>query len=304
MEHYKKFQIYSKEKADWGKPIEDFVMPYVNMAIGLVDDSYVPPEVKKRWDIEEYFDKLEYVKYNLLSQAAKQRGDEGLAQDFIQRSKGTMAGVDPYGDIGSIMKAIPKKERPYFESFVNAPESEREEILKVSPEYMKEIYEAQWSKKTGRSKIISDMFGGLEMQLGSNRGPATPVEELNEYFSKKHLPGQRWAGWHPSINLEDVKLKVVKSEAMDIHDFSLWESQERELKNKRVPYINEYNRPNIKQVNPYMRRLLLEQMFGIGMTNPQIDISYMPSDYNGVDLDFDISRDLSDTYANHAGAMV
>ena len=45
-------------------------------------------------------------------------------------------------------------------------------------------------------------------------------------------------------------------------------------------------------------------MFGMGMTNPHIDISYFPSDYDGVDVDFDISRDASDMYANAAGAMV
>ncbi len=304
LEHYKKFQIYSKESADWGKPIEDFVVPYINMARGLMDPSYVPQEVKKRWDIEEYFDKLKYVKYNLLSQAAKQRGDEELASAFLGKSKTTMAGIDPYGDPAAIMRAIPKRERPYFESFLSAPESEREEILKISPDYMKEIYEAQWSKGSDRSKIISDMFNGLEMQIGRERGPVTPVEELNEYFSKKHLPGKRWAGWHPSVDLEDVKLKVVKNEAMDIHDFSLWESQEREMKRKRVPFIDAYDRPNIRQLNPYMRRLLLEQMFGMGMTSPQIDISYIPSDYDGVDLDFDVSRDMSDMYVNSAGAMV
>ena len=54
--------------------------------------------------------------------------------------------------------------------------------------------------------------------------------------SSSHLPGPDWVGWHPSVDLEDIKLKVVENMGEDIHEYNLWPSRNRRLQNKG--YIN------------------------------------------------------------------
>jgi len=41
------------------------------------------------------------------------------------------------------------------------------------------------------------------------------------------LPGPDWVGWHPAVDLDDIKLKVVENAGLDMHDFDLWESDAR-----------------------------------------------------------------------------
>ena len=304
LEHYKKFQVYGTESANWGNPIRDFVVPYVDSITGLVNDAYIPPQTRKRNEIEEYFDKLKYLKFSMLAGMADEKGVSEISSSLKGQARNTVAGLNPYASWGEITRAIPKRERAYFPEFVQATGEEREDILKVVPEYMRTIYEAQWANKDKRGRQIERMFAGMTLQVGRSGREGVGIDELNKYFSKKYLPGPKWAGWHPSVDLEQVKLKVVKNEALDIHDFDLWEAQENEAKGKKVPFIDEFNKPNIKYLNPYMRRLLLEQMMNMGMTDPQVDISYMPSDYDGVDLDFNITRDVSSMYADSVGMVM
>jgi len=50
------------------------------------------------------------------------------------------------------------------------------------------------------------------------------------------LPGPDWVGWHPQVDLEDIKLKVIQNLGEDMHDYDLWPERARRLLNK--PFIN------------------------------------------------------------------
>jgi hypothetical protein len=260
--------------------------------------AYVPKYRKKEWDIEQYFDALEYLKYRGMYEYARERAieEEGIdpeklvggvefsqktrrdiarklkkryskltlqslgnpddlsikdlrteVRDQIQALQGqkytedevmrlaqggftgaamalrrkwqsTMYGADPNGDMGNIMRALPSKQRDYFTGLMNAPAKDREKILSITPLGMRRFLEAKW---------------GMDVEENP---------DLEDYFSDKALPRQNWVGWHPAVNLDDVKLKTVKQEALDMHDFNLWESDERKLKYKPyVPYINPFD---------------------------------------------------------------
>jgi hypothetical protein len=63
------------------------------------------------------------------------------------------------------------------------------------------------------------------------------MQEVGEYFRSHKLPGPKWIGWDPRVDIEDIKMKHVRNEGYDFHDFDLWE--DRLYAMTRKPYINE-----------------------------------------------------------------
>jgi hypothetical protein len=191
----------------------------------------------------ESFQGQKYTEDEVLRMA--QGGFTGAALALRRKWQSTMYGADPHGDMANIMRALPTKQRDYFTGLMNAPAKDREKILAITPLGMRRFLEAKW---------------GMDVE----KNP-----DLNEYFEDKALPRQNWAGWHPAVNLDDVKLKTVRQEALDIHDFNLWESDERKLKYKPyVPYINPFdtgaNRGNISTV-------IRQVMSGAGYDNYTVE---------------------------------
>jgi hypothetical protein len=141
------------------------------------------------------------------------------------------------------MKALPRRERDFYASFSEAQsQEERAQILSLIPENERRVYMAQWLRQeegVARAKQaakISQNFDDrvlaagmamrksegypaspeLEEQWMEETGGQMPYDEwirhkkAEEYFSTHSLPGADWIGWHPSADLEDVKLKYVE----------------------------------------------------------------------------------------------
>jgi hypothetical protein len=342
LETYERTQVYGRESADWMHPVRDFLTPMwhkagtsnpltagliggvvgslfgatklgkvvlggVGVGLGItgsLTQRGIPKYRQKERDIEQYFDILEYLKYQRLYSYARGRAiqEEGMdpellmksveasraarkevsraittkygfssldklkakaegdekkveltsaekqslkeAQQFLsyqkwtedealrlasggytgatlayrQKYKSTMYGADVQGDFASLMRALPTKEREFFNSFIQAPASERGRIKEIVPLGMRRFLEAKWGD---------------------------PIEDnpnLEQYFKSHKLPAENWVGYHPAVNLDDVKLKVARQEGLDLHDFNLWESQERTLRRKPyVPLIDPFN---------------------------------------------------------------
>jgi hypothetical protein len=123
-------------------------------------------------------------------------------------------------------------------------------------------------------------------------------KELSDYFATHYLPKENWLGWHPDIDLDKVKLKVVKNEAMDRHDFNLWESQQEEMSREPVPNISEYNIPNPAYDTARLRKRITEELTTRGFDAPQIEFSHVPSYHKRMKIDFDVELDQSDEYSD------
>jgi len=286
IEHYERFQVFGREAAFWGHPIRDFAKVYYQEIKGKLNPTWIPPDVSKRREIEEYFDKLEYIKYKQLAQRSREVDDYDLASDFDKRSKETLHGLDPYGSWANIFRAMPRAERDYFSEFIEAKGEERDRIRELTPEYMGRIYEAQWQMKDRKS---GERAAYTSVQRQTN-------EDLSEFFATHNLPGPNWLGWHPDVDLNKVKLKVVKNEALDIHDFNLWRTQEEEARREPVPFIRDFRTPNPQYDTPVLRRDLIEELTNRGFDFPEIEITTQPSDRRRVSVDFDVTRDQSDRF--------
>lgn len=129
---------------------------------------------------------------------------EGLPEEVNQvlvyknEMESTIAGADVHGDRLKLMRALPSKDKEYFQAFADAKESDREKILQLVPENQKNMYRQLW---------------GME-----------PINEptLEDYVRKYDIPRADWMGWAPEVDLGDVKLRQVEREGLDATDFGLW----------------------------------------------------------------------------------
>jgi len=185
---------------------------------------------------------------------------------YYQQYTSTVYGFEPGAPYTNILRALPTYEREYFIEFAQAtsPE-ERRQILELVPPAHRRIYESLWGMRVER------------------RVP------LEEYFKTHYLPSPEWIGWRPEVNLEDVKVKVVQNEAMDIHDFDLWPSDVKRAELSRAPVLREpFTPPPISIFN--IRRDLINILQGRGLRNVSVDVMPAP-DFS---IELDILRDRSE----------
>jgi len=185
---------------------------------GQLTGGYVPDYVQERREIQEYFDNLNYVKYRNLELQSRAISPS-LAQYFTQMKERTVASLDYGLDATSFnraaMKALPSRERAFFQDFVNAPVGQRKDILQYLPKYLKPVYEAAWSKSG------DDRFSYHQYRDAADT-------RASEYFSRHGLPDSSWMGWNPGVNMRHVQVKTVdamgNSVAEDFHRLNLFEA--------------------------------------------------------------------------------
>lgn len=165
------------------------------------------------------------------------------AIQYKQAANKTMYGYNPGDSLVNIMTALPKKERQYFKHFMDAPEEEKEKILRIAPEYLRRALQSTWGM------------------------PVDKKPSLNEYFQTHGLPDASWVGWDENTNMDDVKVKLVHQNKMDPGEFDIWDDgeQQADQSNIPIPMINARNSARQTQ-------LKLTQILGkSGYDNVQVD---------------------------------
>jgi hypothetical protein len=126
-----------------------------------------------------------------------------LALRYKSEYESTLYGADENGDMTKIFRALPNKDREFFQEFMKASPSEREEILRVVPKNERRFFQAKWGLKVDKK------------------------ESLDEYFSHHYLPGAGWAGWKPDVSFENYKVKIIQNEGLELTDFGDWGDDEK-----------------------------------------------------------------------------
>ena len=273
IEAYERLQLYGTENAFWQHPWRDFLRPFTMLMGRAMGWSGVPGHIERKRDVEEYFDILKYAKYARLANIARFSGDSSAAKEFESKKDETLFGVNPFTrNYTSIFRALPRRERDYFNAFSAASSvEERKRVLEMVPENERGLYIARWklgfaeevkkAQKAGylgeseieeAEKIVSGIYDEAKTEgLPSSQElfqeylkTRIPGESYPDWYRRVHLlpqhpalPGPDWVGWHPSVDLEDIKLKVIQNMGEDMHDFNLWPSRLQSLVYK--PYIND-----------------------------------------------------------------
>ena len=245
--------------------------------IGQTGKEYVPDRTIKKWDMENYFDRLTYLKYmGLYKEAARRALDEegvdieqalenindrdkmkskalekledireklnksyhyrtsplkkellkivnskikqlGEEESTIEGGKytqsaiiykkaaeSTMYGLRENASWSEIVTALPKNDRDYFMEFVSEKDpAMKDKILKTASPSLRRALLMAWGKKVDKPQ--------------SNE----------EFFKTHYLPDKDWVGWRPNVDLNDVEVKTIDNEAMNLSDFGYYESSLR-----------------------------------------------------------------------------
>lgn len=165
---------------------------------------------------------------------------------YYNESEKTMYGYDPGDPLTNLLAALPKRDRQYMKYFIDAPEEERAEILKVAPNYMRRALASTWG------------YG------------APKKESLETYFSEHALPSEEWSGWREDVNLDDVRVKLIKKAGLDFSEFDVWEDQVEQA--NRAGYLA---LPNYQaRVNPYLASARLKSLLTKqGLENVRIEVA-------------------------------
>lgn len=286
--HYERFRLWGTHQADWGTPYQTLIRPYMHLWRGKVDPDWIPPRRRLERNIEEYFDKLEYVKYRKLERRAQEVGDRDLEEVFGKKIRGTMFGLDPFGGWQHIMRAIPRRERDYFMAFRDVPVEQRQRVLEIVPEYMQRIYIALWALQDIKTKrITSKEFNRIRGAIDRNKS-----QELIDFFKTHYLPGVESKVWSPAVDLKYVKLKVVRNLGQEMFEFNLWQSQEQELtRQPYIPLIRDFRSPNVNITN--LQSHLQRELGNQGLEVFRCFVTQRPSDRDGVNINLNVRRDQS-----------
>ena len=270
LEDYIATQAIGTQNAFWDRPMENFITPATAMAKYKMGSTAIPEYVQERRDVSRYFDMLEWAKANKLQKLAAASGDAGQFKKYGKEKKQTLFGLNPYGSPSNIMKALPSSERDYYKEFVDVKTTdEQKRILELLPQNEKRLYMSKWMDKAANAAeaktamrqataedeklvLANKMLRRSEGMMYTDKQEARWQEETGgerpfadwlrdrkaeDYFSQHSLPGADWLGWHPSVDMDDIKMKYVDSVGMDYHDFGLWGQREKML--DRKPYIND-----------------------------------------------------------------
>jgi endonuclease YncB( thermonuclease family) len=148
------------------------------------------------------------------------------AIQYKQMAEQTMYGYDPGDSLVDIMKALPKKERQYFKHFVDAPEEEKQKILRIAPSYLRRALQSTWGMTVDKKP------------------------SLQEYFQSHGLPDASWIGWDESTNIDDVKVKLIHQNKLDPGEFDVWDDdlEQADQVNIPIPMIDAKNSPRETQI--------------------------------------------------------
>lgn len=267
VEEYEAFQVYGTKNAFWGNPWRDFMRPFGSSLQHAIGIEGIPEVVKERRELEEYFDILEYVKNTGLERQARTDGDLKTAQEYAGKRRETLFGINPYTyNYSNLFRSLPRRERDYFNEFVKADLNERERLRAVLPDNEQRLYEARWqledvanAKKAMKKGLLTDkqteeakaMIDSMYAQKRTEGMPADKqlwVEYLStrlegesyadwyrrvyllaEELEGRPLPGPDWIGWHPMVDMDDIKLKVIQGRKENPIDYDIWPDQERLL---------------------------------------------------------------------------
>lgn len=218
VEEYVEEKRFSRDYRNWGNPIDDFVLPTVsmtlnNMGIGGFDLNDDP---------NDYFDKVDYLKYTNLANEARASGNLQLADQYTVMAQKTYTGKDLYSHPANVASSMPKHERSTFNYFVGADLATKQKMLnKVDPRY-RDAYVAQYDRElkleTERNRRISDAKRKqILREIERRRSSIEARRKADIQDMKTQMPGPDWSGWKPEANTQKIKNVYIDNRARDYH---------------------------------------------------------------------------------------
>ncbi|CDQ41808.1 glycine zipper 2TM domain-containing protein [Virgibacillus salexigens] len=192
----------------------------------------------------------------------------------------TLYGIDPHEDRMKVMQSLPYKDKWFFNEFVDANAADRKKILELVPENQRRIYKTIW---------------GME---------AEEKKPLSYYANKYAIPDADWEGWSPEYSLDDIKVKTVMEEGIDLTDFNYW-NDDIEAAALTPDLPNDYNEPEFLGYQS-VEKNLRDVLQGQGLHNVQVIVK--PSNGNEthtrINYQQDRSKEIEDEFRYNMDAYL
>jgi len=257
----------------------------------------IPDIREKEWELNEYFDMLEYVKFRGLYSRYKQalqyvgidmdKMDPGrqhpqlpivdYANEYKRRFKGTAYAADVWNQ-RQVMAAWPAQIREFYPIFANTrSEKERERIYNQTPDNLKRFLARAWATNSPR-------------WMSEWRAVEARKPDLKRYFATHALPGPQWEGWNPNVNLDEYKYKVAKNEGINAKRIGLWDDVARAAEANRVRVLDWRNGSFKRNSLEHRLRAVLH---GAGVRDADIKVDMQDYHENRIDLRLNMRRDFT-----------
>lgn len=242
----------------------------LNKATGYADDSAIDEELDnlsaKKGAIEG--DRQTFIAGKYAS----------LAIQYRKEYESTMYGMDPASvDPNSLLKALSPKDKEFVPKFLEASSSkERQEILKYVPDDIKRVLQAKW---------------GLHVDKKEN---------IESYFKDHYLPDANWSGWAAAVNLDEIKIKVMKQKGINPTEAGYWDKDQGRAENsgaKAIPIHSLAGRIDMGR--------LKEVLQGTGLTDVDVQMTTSYGEgAGGINISTHIVKDLSNEILSELNAGV
>ncbi|MDB4533405.1 hypothetical protein N9242_00935 [Vicingaceae bacterium] len=266
IEDYQRTQLEGSDSAIWTKPIDHFINPAVIATRRLVDGDFISEDIKEKRSIDQYFDTLEYVKQRKIYKEASDNGDTATANAaryaYQKTTEGAIAsGLDTDQEILRSYISLPKAEKDYFSSFVNANEADRAEIKSILPSRIASLYTTIWERKDIIDRAIAngataeqaneevknrvekeDSILATENQedhkawiKDKSKGKGSFREHLADNRASEYLentggtPDKDFSGWDPRIDMDKIKLRALTIGGEDFFKYGFWKDDKIDL---------------------------------------------------------------------------
>ena len=187
---------------------------------------FIPPHIQRERTVEEYFDKIRYVKARILEERAKEMGQGSIAASYRREAGSTFTGMTSTSSLSAMRRAVSRRERSYFDQFVDAPSYQRSRILEMVSPRTASIYSRIW---------------GEQSEL-SNRTQADADQEAIEYFRTHVMPPKNSPIWHPDVPMQAIKAAYLDSGINGVADsFSKFDVYPRTVEETQTRFPELYD---------------------------------------------------------------
>jgi hypothetical protein len=219
-EEYVHNQVTSTEFADWTSPYQAFVQPFAHQTFDFVTpgSTYVPSHVEKSREVEEYYDKIKYVKARKLQVMAEASGNAELAGHYANEQQQTVVGI-PHTSTGinkNVYKAVPYNMRPYVSSIAQATPGEADKFRDILPIHQRKMWDQVWAANLNKGSVPTDDNPRMRAD-----------EEIAEYFSSRQAPADDSAIWNPDVDIDEYKLRTLEQEGLSYFQEGIPEAKAR-----------------------------------------------------------------------------
>lgn len=287
---------------------------YISANEALTGHRWVPGDVRKEWEAEEYTDILTYVHrarvYNALRKRALESGETdpetfwaryvSAKREYRKRNtEGTISQLTGYitPSLEEFAQENPlaaeaiawrqKMGETLYGADLNGALST---IYRAFPKSRRPFLESFLNARTKDREKILDVLPLLERRvLEAHWG--LPVEELpslDRYFENHHLPHPASMFWNPNLDIEKMKIKILDKTDIPMSEFGYYPQEVAEANLYPIPAPDMEAPNNQFKIQQQLHEILSNMgMYGISM-------SISPSPEPGTRVNFNVKLDISD----------